>query len=352
MNTLCRHFGICGGCAYQDLPDQTYRERKRARIVTALARHGLEAPVEPPVIVPPGTRRRATMEAVKRGELVELGFHAARSHEVIDLQECLVITSAVAKLLAPLRRALGEILRNKEQAEVRLTEAENGIDLELRVPRTLDPAGNAVLAQWAQRNSVARVIVNGDVAVQLRAPHVRLAGAEVDLPPGSFLQPAREGEPMLQQAILEFTAGARRVADLFAGCGTFSLALAAQASVHAVDSDARALEALLAAARRTPRLKPVTIERRDLFRQPLQPPELKGFDAVVLDPPRGGAKAQASALAASAAKRVAYVSCNPESFARDAGILTGGGFRLLRVVPVDQFLWSSHIELVALLGRS
>jgi 23S rRNA (uracil1939-C5)-methyltransferase len=352
MNPLCRHFGICGGCAFQDVPIEAYRELKQARIVQALARHGIEGTaVERPASVPPATRRRAAMAARKEHGAVMLGFHAARSHAVVDLEECFVVTPALARLVAPLRRILGEILSEGEDAELRLTEAENGIDIGLHLQRGGQAVRPAALADWAQRHNVARVTVNGDMAVQLLAPSVSFAGVEVEPPPDSFLQPTREGERVLQQTLLQFTKGAARIADLFAGCGTFTLALAAHARVHAVDSNEPALDALLAAARRTPKLKPVTIERRDLFRRPLVARELESFDVVLLDPPRAGAKAQAEALAASRVKRVAYVSCNPESFARDARILARGGYRITELRPVDQFLWSSHIELVALLGR-
>jgi 23S rRNA (uracil1939-C5)-methyltransferase len=270
---------------------------------------------------------------------------------IVDLEECLVLTPALAGLVAPLRRVLGELMREGEQADIRLTEAGNGIDVGLRLARRADALDRATLARWAQQHDVARLIVNSEIAVQLRAPCVRLAGVEIELPPDSFLQPTREGEHIMQQAVREATKGAVRVADLFAGCGTFALALATRAPVHAVDSDDAALAALLAGVRRTQKLRPVTIERRDLSRHPLATKELDSFDTVVLDPPRAGASAQAEILAASRVKRLAYVSCNPESFARDASILAGGGLRIARVLPVDQFLWSSHIELVALLSR-
>lgn len=352
MTTLCRHFGTCGGCAFQDMPAETYSELKRARITQALARYGLEqVAVEAPAHIPPATRRRAAMAAQKNGGAVTLGFHAQRSHAIVDLEECLVLTPALARLVAPLRQILGGILREGEAADVRLTQAGNGIDVGLHLERNADPDLRAAFAGLAQQHDIARVIVNNEIAVQLRTPHVSFAGMEVELPPDSFLQPTREGERVLQQAVVEATRGAVHAADLFSGCGTFALALAGRARVHAVDSDDGALAALSATVRRTPKLKPVTTERRDLFRRPLSAKELENFDAVVLDPPRAGAKAQSEALGASRVKRVAYVSCNPESFARDARILTQGGLRIARILPVDQFLWSSHIELVALLGR-
>lgn len=352
MMILCRHFGTCGGCAFQDVPDEAYRDQKRARIVQALARHRLDAArVDPPASVPPATRRRAAMAAQKRGGSVMLGFRAARSHDIVDFEECLVLAPALARLIAPLRRVLGEILGESEDAEVRLTEAENGIDIGLRLERSAGPPRNTVLARWAEQHDVARLVLNGEVAAQLRAPQVAFSGVRVELPPDCFLQPTLEGEQILQQAVQHFAKGAGHVADLFAGCGTFALSLARHARVHAVDSDDAALAALLQGARKTSKLKPVTTECRDLFRHPLVARELECFEMIVLDPPRAGAQSQIEAIAASRLKRIAYVSCNPESFARDARILAGGGYRIAQVLPVDQFLWSSHIELVALLDR-
>ncbi|HEY6579403.1 MAG TPA: hypothetical protein VIY09_08770 [Rhizomicrobium sp.] len=348
MSALCRHFGTCGGCTFQDMPAKEYLAFKQAQVVEALARHGLDGvSVDHPLAVPPATRRRASLKAVKLDGAVAIGFRAARSHKIVDMQECRVLTPALAAAVQALRPALNGLLQGDEETELLLTEAENGIVFDLNGKRSANATRSAALAQWAARNRVARIAVNGDVVVQLDEPVVRLAGIGVRLPPDAFLQPTREGEAFLQERVRDAMKGAPRVADLFAGCGTFALALAGTARVHAVDFTASALSALLAAARRTAALKPVTIERRDLFKQPLQPNELNAFQGVVLDPPRAGALAQVRALAASKVGRAVYVSCNPESFARDARILVEGGFCLRQVAPVDQFLWSSHIELVA-----
>ncbi|MGH6878213.1 MAG: class I SAM-dependent RNA methyltransferase [Rhizomicrobium sp.] len=341
---LCRHFGTCGGCKYQDVTAPHYLVLKQEQVVRALERHGLgDVSVDLPLAVSPATRRRAALKAAKRGSAVAIGFRAARSHNIVDMQECQVLTPALAASVQALRPVMDGLLREGEEAELLLTEAENGIDVALNGKRGAD----ATLAQWGARNRVARIAVNGELAMQSTEPVIRLAGIEVRLPPGAFLQPTREGEALLQECVRESMKGAARITDLFAGLGTFALALAGAARVHAVDSNASALSALQAAARRTAKLKPVTIEHRDLFRQPLQPKELDAFQGVVLDPPRAGALAQVRALALSGVGRAAYVSCNPESFARDARILVEGGFRIRRVAPVDQFLWSSHIELVA-----
>ena len=349
--TRCRHFGTCGGCAHQDMAEAPYRAFKRALVADALARHGIEAPVGDIVEVPPATRRRATFKAL-RGEGVALGFHAARSHDIVDMRECLVLTQRLAALVPGLRAMLAALLAPNEGAELHVADTDTGIDFSLIWrKRAGDAAVAAELARWAGKLKLARIAVNGETLVELQKPAMRFGKAMVALPPQAFLQPTREGEAVLQALVLDALSGAKRVADLFAGCGTFSLPLAERARVHAVEIDGAMLEALAAAARATLGLKPVTSEKRNLFRRPLTEAELVAYDAVVLDPPRAGALDQAKALAASKVKRIAYVSCDAESFARDARILIDGGYTLARVTAVDQFLWSAHIELAALFAR-
>lgn len=351
-NTLCRHFGTCGGCTYQELPDRAYRDLKRASVVDALARHGLgNATVEDIVEVAPFTRRRAAFKAEQREGKVRLGFHAAASHDIVDMRECRVITPSLFALVAGLRAMMADLLDEGQKAELFVTETQNGADVAIRWSRTRNPALAGTVAQWATRLKLARVSANGEPLVELATPLVKFGKADVKLPVDAFLQPTLEGEAVLQAKVLAEAKGAKSVVDLFAGTGTFALVLAERARVHAVDSESTALDALAAAARTTSGLKPVTIERRDLFKLPLGPQELARFDAVVLDPPRIGAAAQAKELAKSKIRRIVYVSCNPQSFARDAQILVDGGYRLGTVIPVDQFLWSSHIELVAAFTR-
>jgi 23S rRNA (uracil1939-C5)-methyltransferase len=348
MTPLCIHFGACGGCSLQDLAPDAYRAGKRAMVVDALARAGVEAEVLDPVIVPPRSRRRAVFKLGKAGGVLEIGFHAARSHAIIDMRECLVLTPGLFDLAQRLRIALAPLFNEGEKAELHATETLTGFDLAFRSPRKLTPALTAGMAQAAKGLPVARIVFNNEILLENTAPEISFAGARVKLPPHAFLQSTAEGEAELQGRVLAIVGKAKAVADLFAGCGTFALPLAARARVHAVEQDAPALAALAAAARGTAGLKPVTTETRDLFKQPLTPPELKAFDAVVLDPPRAGAEAQAQALAAAktAPRTIAYVSCDAASFARDAAILAAAGFRPGPVTPIDQFLWSSHIELV------
>lgn len=350
--TTCRHFGTCGGCAFQDMPDDAYRALKRSFVVDALAQHGLEnVEVGSVVEVKPSTRRRAVFKIAKRNGQVLAGFHAAQSHVIVDMRECLVLTPRLFALVAQLRDLFGALLNDGENVEAHATDTDTGLDIALRWSRKLTPAISAQLAQWAQTHKIARVTLNGTIATEFTTPTVQFGKARVALPPESFLQPTQDGEAALRDHVLVAVKNAKTIADLFAGCGTFTFPLAEKARVHAVELDKAALAAIAAAARGAQGLKPITTEARDLFKQPLSKDELKPFDAVVLDPPRAGALAQARALAASSVRRIAYVSCNAESFARDARILADGGYKPGAVTPVDQFLWSSHIELVAGFAR-
>ena len=350
---LCKHFGTCGGCTLQNLTPEDYRAGKRQSVVTALARVGLGSlRVEEPVQAPLYSRRRAAFKIEKlRGEVV-VGFHARASHDIVDMEECLVLTPPLLAMTQSLRAALSPLLHDGEKAELHATDCYTGLDLSFRCERKLTPALTAALAKAFAGHGVARIVFNHEILMENVAPAIALAGVKVLLPPQAFLQATREGEAALQSHVLALTKGAKHVADLFAGLGTFTLALAGKARVHAVEQDGVLLAALAAAARGGANLKPITTEKRDLFKLPLTAPELKPYDAVVLDPPRAGAEAQCRALAASKIARIAYVSCDAASFARDAAILAAAGFTVGTVTPIDQFLYSGHIELVAGFERS
>ena len=337
------------------MPPEDYRALKRDVVVSALTRAGLgDVQVNPPLEVPDFSRRRAVFKLRKMKKTragVEVGFHAAKSHAIADMRECLVLTPALLKLAGTLRTALAPIMNPGEAAEAHVTEADNGLDLGFRWDRKLTPALTAELAKAFSGKGIIRILVNNDIVREEATPVVTLAGAEVRLPPLAFLQATRAGEAALQEHVLRLAKGSKHIADLFAGLGTFSLALARQAKIHAVEQDTAALSALAQAARNTSGLKPVTTERRDLFKQPLSAAELKPFDMVVLDPPRAGAEAQVRQLASSAVRRIAYVSCDAGSFARDAAIFVKAGFRAGPVTPIDQFRYSGHIELVGSFER-
>ena len=346
--TVCKHFGSCGGCSLQNLSPPDYRAHKRDMVVSALARAGLSGvTVTDPLTVHENSRRRAVFKLARRKDKVEVGFHTAKSHSIIDMEECLVLTPALFALVGILRKALPSILNDTENAELHVTESDTGLDLAFRAARKLTPELASALARSLGGKNVARIIFNNELVLENTVPLVNLAGAQVALPPVAFLQASREGEGALQDHVRALLKGAKHIADLFAGLGTFTFALAPKARVHAVEQDEAALAALARAVRATSGLKPITTERRDLFKQPLAGTELKGFDAVLLDPPRAGAETQIQALAGSKIAKIAYVSCDPASFARDAAILVGAGFALGPVTPIDQFLYSGHIELVA-----
>jgi 23S rRNA (uracil1939-C5)-methyltransferase len=346
--TLCRHFGVCGGCALQDMPPDVYRRHKQGLVEKALVRAGLgQAIVNGPVLSPGKSRRRAVFKFGKVKGQVVAGFHAARSHVIVDMQECLVLTPALLDFAALLRRALAPILADGEKAEVHASETDTGLDLAFRWPRKLTPALTAEMAKAFAGADVARIVYNGEILLERAKPEIHFDGIGVTPPPHAFLQATGEGEAALRAQVAAATKGAKAIVDMFAGLGTFALPLARRAKVHAVEQDGGALATLADAARRTPGLKPVTTEKRDLFKTPLTVLELNRFDAAVLDPPRAGAEAQVKLLGVSKIRRVAYVSCDAASFARDAAILVKTGFAMGDVTPVDQFLYSDHIELVA-----
>ena len=339
----CRHFGACGGCSLQHLAPADYSAGKRATVQHALMRAGVNAEVLAPIIVPPHSRRRAVLE-ISCGEI---GFHAVKSHEIVDMRECLVLTHGLFALAQQLRSRFGFL---KAPADLHATETLTGFDLGVRSPQKLTPQMSVDLAGAVAGLGIIRVHFNNALALESAAPQVEVGGVRVHLPPYAFLQSTVEGEAALQERVRKIVGKAKLVADLFSGVGTFALPLAKKAKVHAVEQDAPALAALAEAAKASG-LKPVTTERRDLFKLPLTFAELNGYDAVVLDPPRAGAEAQARQLAKSRVPVIAYVSCNAANFARDAAILVAGGYRLGPVTPIDQFLWSSHIELVAAFVR-
>jgi 23S rRNA (uracil1939-C5)-methyltransferase len=367
----CRHFPECGGCQLQHVDDEAYGRFVVDRIASALAAQGLQPPeFRPPHLSPPRTRRRASLRAERRGGQVLLGFNAAASHRIVDLRECHILRPELFALVAPLRGLLGRLLAARGRAEVRLTWCDQGADLLLQgaAPEGLE-AAEAVTA-FAQAHRLARLAIDdGDGPQTLWEPEpatVTLSGISVPLPHGAFLQATAEGEAALVAAVRDALGPAKAIADLFAGLGTFALALsspafagegdraqrgggATQGRVLAVEGARDAALALKAAAQRAGR--PVFVDHRDLYRRPLDAKDLARFDAVVLDPPRAGAREQAALLAASPVPAIASVSCNPATFARDAKMLVDGGYRLEWVRPVGQFRWSTHVELVGAFVR-
>ncbi len=359
----CAHFGTCGGCALQHFAAAPYLAWKREVVVAALARHGLAAEVTAAVAVGPASRRTARFGARRTREGVMLGFAEAGSDRLVDLAACAVLAPPMVATLPVLREIARAALAPGSFADLPVTLAETGLDVVLRTRRAPDLAARQRLAALARTAGLARLSwqeagadrrrVAGppEPIATLKPVRMTLSGVAVDLPPASFVQPTVAGEAMLVSAAVQALAGARRVADLYAGCGPFAFALdAAGAQVLAVESDRAMAAALDGAARRAARGR-VTVETRDLSRRPLMAAELDRLDGLVLDPPRPGAARQCQEIAASKVPTVVYVSCNPQSFARDARALVEGGYRLGRVTPLDQFLWSPHVELVAAFRR-
>jgi 23S rRNA (uracil1939-C5)-methyltransferase len=351
----CRHFGRCGGCALQHLNGDFIADWKRQRVVEALSRVGLDdAYVARTIAVPPGTRRRATLAATRPGKRVLLGFAERGSHRLVDLTECPVMRPEMVALIGPLRAQLATLLNAGESADFALTSTATGIDCIMIRERPLTLGDRETLAAFAESADLARIAWRAtptkpaEPVAARRPPAVPIADRTVPLPAGTFLQPSTEGQDALVSQVLGALKGASgAIADLFCGLGTFALPASKIAPVTAYDSDAAGIVALNAAARGLQ----VKALARDLFREPVTAREFADFNAVILDPPRAGAEAQARMLADSGVETIVYVSCNPVSFARDAAILDAGGYELDQVTPVDQFQWSPHTELVGIFKR-
>ena len=346
----CRHFGSCGGCLAQHMAQELYADWKRGILLAAFRQRGLAAEVAPLRGVASGTRRRAVFTARRQGGELVFGLHRRRSAEVFAVAECPVLVPAIVAGLAGLRAIAAALAEEEVRLTVLATPA--GLDVALEsAAKALNARRVAALAQLASAHAIARLAHNGEIVAERARPELMLGGVAVVPPPGLFVQAVGEAETALIGEVLANLGKPRRVVDLFAGLGTFSLALARHAQVLAVDGEGRALAALAEAKRRATGLKPILTKVRDLMREPLSAKELEAYDCVVLDPPRAGAQAQARQIGRARVPRVVYVSCNPATLARDARTLVDGGFALQRVVPIDQFLYSAHLEVVAVFCR-
>ena len=347
----CRHFPECGGCQLQHVTDEAYRAFLSNRVAGALAQHRLETEIRAPHLSPPNSRRRATLRAISAGKQVVIGFNAARSKRIVDMRECHILRPELFALIEPLRDLLGGALQVPAVAEIRLTLADQGADVLLSGVQAEGLEAAEALPRFGEAHGLARLSVDDGYGAETRyEPEpvtVTLSGVPVVLPPGAFLQATEDGERALVEAVREAVGEPGRSADLFAGIGTFALALEGE-SVAAEASREAALTLQMAARRSG---KAVSVEHRDLYRRPYDARELAAFEAVILDPPRAGAEEQVRQLAVSEVPQIAYVSCNPATFARDAAMLVGGGYRLDWARPVGQFRWSTHIELAASFTR-
>jgi 23S rRNA (uracil1939-C5)-methyltransferase len=349
---FCPHFGICGGCAVQTLAAPAYEAWKRDLLVQALQHAKINVPVGDLVDAHGSGRRRASFHVRYdiRGN-AKTGFMQARAHEIVEIDSCPILAPSMRGALAAARELATALQASQKPLDMAVTASLSGLDIDIRGHGPLDASATQRLIQIAERHDLARLCNHGQLLVERRTPILRMGRADVSPPPGAFLQATEAGELALASRVEEALDGANRVADLFAGVGTFALRLAETARVHAVDTEEPSLAALAKAARAVPGLQGVTIERRDLFRRPLTPDELAAYDAVVFDPPRAGAEAQAKALASSTVRLVAAVSCNVQSFARDAALLCAGGYDIASVTPLDQFRHAPHVEIIGVFRR-
>ncbi len=342
----CRHFPECGGCQLQHADDQTYRGYLVSRIETALAQYQLTTDIREPYLSPPKSRRRATLRAERVADRMTIGFNAEKSHRIIDMSECFILRPELFALVGQVRKHLVNLVPQRRTAEVHLTLVDQGLDVLLKGVAAEGMACLEQLASFALRSDLARLSIDNGLGPETMfepvPATVTLSGVPVAFPAGSFLQATEDGQQALVEAVGQGLQGAKSTADLFSGIGTFALAnrvtYAAEASRNAVAALTRAAPGLI-------------VEHRDLYRRPLDTVELNRFDGIILDPPRAGAAEQIAIVAKSAVARVAYVSCNPATFARDAKNLVDGGFQLEWVRPVGQFRWSTHVELVGVLIR-
>ncbi len=353
IEPFCPHFGICGGCAIQHWTPARYQEWKRSLVVDALAQAGLDAPVDELIDAHGDGRRRATFHARSgiRPGTIEVGFAALRAHHIVGIDRCPVLAPSLDGAIAAAWAVAEALAPQKKPLDIQTTATDAGIDMDVRGSGPLNSARTGVMARLANTHKLARLTRHGELIAQRATPTIVIGRARVALPPGSFLQATAAGEQTLARLVENQIGDAKLVADLFCGVGPFALRLAERARIMAFDADAGAIAALKQATNMTSGLKPIEAETRDLFRRPLVAQELKRVDALVFDPPRQGAEAQARELAKSAVATVIAVSCNPATFARDARLLLDGGYRLKSVAPVDQFRHSAHVEIVGLLTR-
>jgi 23S rRNA (uracil1939-C5)-methyltransferase len=356
IEPVCRHFGpdsdMCGGCSLQHLAEVPYLAFKRQLVVDALKAKGLTPDIAETVPAKPGERRRTVFSARKTEKEFLLGFNREETHHIVSIVECPIAAPGIVARLDAIRLIGNALAVGSETFRISVLETLSGLDIAAEGLKKLDDKQRrSVVETVLTLKGIARVSINGEILVEPQKPIIEFSGVRVSPPPGSFVQATKTAEEVIASLVAGHIGKAKRVIDLFAGAGTFSLRLAKTAKVHAVEGDDKALKALDHAARNTQGLKPVTVEKRDLFRRPMIPMDLKNYDALVFDPPRAGAEVQVKEIARSGIKTIAAVSCNPLTLARDLRILVDAGYRIKSVTPIDQFLWSTHVETVALLTK-
>lgn len=351
VEPVCQHFGVCGGCSVQHISGEAYREWKRELVRSAFAARGLDADVGE-LIELDGKRRRAVFSVERTDVGVAIGFYEAASHALVAIAECPVLEPKIVAILPALGALITPLISKRGEARLIVTQTKSGLDVQLTgIERRLTPDVRSRLASTAGDLQLARFTVDNDIVVETLPPFLSFGPADVVLPPGSFVQAVAEAEGEIARRVAVAVGKVKTTADLFCGVGAFTFPLAARAKVSAFDGDKSAIEALAAAAKKASGLKPISARVRDLFREPLSALELNEHDAIVFDPPRAGAEAQSQRLAKSKVRTVVAVSCNPATLARDARHLVDGGYKIESVMPVDQFVYSAHVEVVAVFRR-
>ncbi|TPN51961.1 class I SAM-dependent RNA methyltransferase [Mesorhizobium sp. B1-1-4] len=349
IEPACRHFGECGGCALQHLEAQAYQQWKREKVVHAL--RGIDCEIGGLVACAPHTRRRVVLAARRTETGMLLGFNRHLSPEIISICECPISLPGIVSALDGLRALAELICATPKLFRMAVTVTDSGLDVAVHESGKLGENQRRIAANFVIAQGFARLSIDDEIIIEPKKPVVMFGSVAVAVPPGAFLQATEAAERTMADIVGGHLKRAKKIADLFAGCGSFALRLAARSEVHAVEGDAAALSALDRGSRFATGLKRVTGERRDLFRRPLTFKELNAFDGVVFDPPRAGAEDQSKQIAGSDVPFVAAVSCNPVTLARDLRILIDGGYAVKSVTPIDQFLWSPHVEAVALLEK-
>lgn len=353
----CRHFSACGGCSLQHWDMAAYSNWKQTMVEVFLQRAGLETEMAQILTTPPQSRRRVGLHARKNGKLIELGFKARKTWNLVAIQECPVSEPAIVKALPKLKELAGYLFEHPKSAPIlHITLSMTGLDIDITGVERMKSGGLSAdarmnIAMCAGEADFARVSMGEDMLYMSRTPKVRFGKAMVGLPISPFLQASASSEIDMAKLVVAGIGEAKKVADLFCGAGTFTYPLAEKAVVYAIDGSAPAIHALKTGIATAPGLKTITAEARDLFRRPMLAEDMKGYEAIVFDPPRAGAEAQSAEIARSQVPRAVAVSCNPSTFVRDAKILVNAGFSLDRVTPIDQFLWSGHVELVGVFSR-
>jgi len=352
ITPFCPHFGVCGGCAIQHWDAAPYSAWKRDLVVATLAQAGIDCEVAPLVDAHGAGRRRITLHArMGTHEVLKVGYAASGSHDIVPIDRCPILDPKMDGAIEAAWAVAEPLIVIGKPLDIQVTTTDSGLDIDVRGSGPLSTALITRLSRVAEQHRLARLTRHGELILMRTPPVVAMGAAKVVLPPGSFLQATVAGEAALAALVSDHCRRSKQIADLFCGVGPFALRLAAKAKVNAFDSDAGAITALQKAATSTSGLKPVRAEPRDLFRRPLMPQELRDYDTVVFDPPRQGAQAQATQLAASKVPTVIAVSCNVTTFARDARILIDRGYKIEGVTPVDQFRHTPHVELVARFRR-